>query len=203
MILISTYITALVAVWLRQGVLSWLLPLVWGGSTTTWMSRLAAISADENQVIVWVIVGLAFVASVAANIRLAFFNKEQPSPQPFLIKLEEAFVKKEDFDAFKIDVHNQLRDMRAYIHDEIHGVKDSQNAAVIQAREAFETLRELIASEFKELDRKRSVSIAGLHENLNGVRDRVSATEQLADSLNQGLHAANTRIDAIRNRPRG
>lgn len=158
-------------------------------------------SADQNQLIAWAVAGVSFVLNVALVLK-QLFSKDSPAPQPFLVKLEEAFVKKEDFEAFKADVHNQLKDMRAYLHDEIHALNNAQNATALNAQSALEKLREFIGGKFDDLDKKRSVSVARLHDELGGVRDRVSAVEQLADSLNQSQHAQDARIDAIR-RPRG
>jgi chromosome segregation ATPase len=124
--------------------------------------------------------------------------KETPQPQPFLIKMEEVFVKKEAFDELKTDVHNQLRDIRAYVHEEIHALRNELDKTSLQQREGFDRVRELIDREFKELDRKRSVSIAGIYDELGKLREKAAATEQLADTVNQSVHLISQRIDAIR-----
>lgn len=67
---------------------------------------------------------------------------------------------------------------------------------------AMDDIKTLIEDRFKELDRKRSVSIGNLHEHLSNVRDRVSNMEASVKAVVQTQHAMDGKIDRLqRNHP--
>ena len=165
---------------------------------------LAALSPEEGQ---WLVTGLAVVAflvGIGVGLKV-LFKPPTGEPQPFLIRLEEEFVKKKEFEALKSDVHNQLSETRSYLHEGIHGLKNDLNTVgmMMQAgqqemRGDIDGVKEQIIDAFQKLDEKRSRSTGNLHEHLTLTKERIAASESTVKAINQTMHGMDAKIDALR-----
>lgn len=91
--------------------------------------------------IVGLVVGCLTIAEKRKNLRASVV----PAPQPFLIKLEEEFTKKAEFQEHKEDVARQLKEGLSYTHDEVHKLRGEMNT------------RDLLTEHHRE----------GLHDRIN------------------------------------
>lgn len=171
--------------------------------------------------------GALLALAVAANVFAALYLNIQkirkgtppppppppPAPQPFIIAMEEKFVTQETYEKeisdLKTDVHQQIKDMRGYIHTEMHALKEGLQSASFNATKGFNEVKDLVVAQFKELDQKRSVSVAGLyrdqkemkeklHAEISNVRDRTVTAETKATSNDQQIHALRAEVGVLR-----
>lgn len=178
---------------------------------------LAALTPEQTS---WLVTGggvVVFLITVAVAITALMLNLRKlkhgepaspPPPQPFLVTLKERFVEKEVFDELKMDVHNQIKDMRSYLHDEMHGLRNEVNAVRLSATENQETIseeiggvKELIKTEFRELDSKRSRSIGNLHEHLTAAKVEIGGVKAQATAATQEIHALRAEVNLLRTNP--
>ncbi len=131
---------------------------------------------------------VALVFTVAALVKSLFRKAPAPGlPQPMIITMKEQFVEKEEFDELKNDVHNRLKEMGAYIHEGMHGLKGDLQHLVTAGEEREIRLGEKLDAHWRDLTKERSASSARLYERIEKIdgehAQEVSAIHKRVDGL--------------------
>lgn len=132
-----------------------------------------------------------FVKDVLAQLKAdAADEKTARTPQPFVVKAEDNFARAE----VVAEMHAQIIP-REKLEADFERIETELHAT----NGKLDSLRDLVELRFKELDHKRSVSIANLHNAVTSTKERVAAAESQTAANTQHLHALDQRVDAIRN----
>ncbi len=120
----------------------------------------------------------AAVVGLALGVKKLFFEKQATGfTQPFMVQLQKEFVDRIEYERRQTDLEAQVKDGRAYTHEQVHGLSEIVNAANIDARSRNERLSAL------EADSKTHTRQL---ENVNGKLDRI--VERVADKVEALLH---------------
>ncbi len=121
---------------------------------------------------------VAAVIGLALGTKKLFWEKPPAGlTQPFMIAMEKEFVARQEYERRQVDLESQVKDVRSYTHDQVHGLAEVVNAANVDARARNERLSAL------EADSKTHTRQL---ENLNGKMDRI--VERVADKVEALLH---------------
>jgi len=136
-----------------------------------------------------VVLGLTLVEKWQA----VFGKKPQPAPQPFVVTTPEQFVDvaelrefKAEVSEFKTDVHNQLKEMRSYMHEEAHKTANTHQGIVLKIDE----LRKDMASE-------GSRRAATIHNRVDGLAKEVAATTAASQQSHASQVLLSQKVDTL------
>lgn len=83
------------------------------------------------------------------------------------------FVKRSAMDQeigeLRDDVHNQIKEMRSYLHEGVHGLRTDLQGLSMAGEEREKRLSDKLDKHWHELNRERSVSTRGLHERIEAI----------------------------------
>jgi hypothetical protein len=150
--------------------------------------------------VAFLIIGAALLHGINEGRKLF---ARSPSQDDRLAKLEEKINGKADASAVghmhtEIIPRHTLEARLVSIDGDVSGVREEIHHGGERMHEVMDSLKTLIEDRFKELDRKRSVSIGNLHEHLSNVRDRVSTMEASVKAVVQTQHAMDSKIDRLK-----
>lgn len=125
---------------------------------------------------------LAAVAVFALCIKQLFFTKGVAMAQPLIVALEKEFVTKGEYDKRHTEVRQELKEVRAYVHQEVHGLREVVNASAVHTKNNSEMLFAL-----DERTKTQGRSIDQINIKMDRLGDRIAdKVEKLIEARTQG-----------------
>ena len=90
------------------------------------------------------------------------------SPQPLVVRQADQFVTQEQVQKIETDLRHQMVELRGYMHDAVHDIKEVAHAMSLQVRESSESTREL----FQSLDARNEARVEKVAKRVDEVIDR-------------------------------
>jgi hypothetical protein len=148
------------------------------------MPKLVTDGGSATSIGVWVLMAIVAMAAglflynqvltAKVNQKLLSAPPQQSMVQPLIVAMEEKFVTVPHFNEKHLEVRQQLKEVRAYAHDEVHNVRGDINAIRL-AGELRDTL-------MHKLD-ERSLNQGRVIEGMNAKMDRL--VDRFADKVEE------------------
>src|SRR5229473_414134 len=112
----------------------------------------------------WIMIAILLVPAV--KVLIDWIKPPQVRPQPLAIRFHQEFVTKQELKEHKEDVVNQMKDLRAYVHEQVHQLSNEMQAHWVAADNAREGVHDRINALVKVTYEMRGLIVA------SGERDR-------------------------------
>lgn len=118
-------------------------------------------------------------------------TEPQEIKQPVVVRADVSFVPENDFKKFEAYVHEKNHDLAGQIQHLELAAEERRTEAAEQQSELMEKLQALST----QLDGRRSVSVANLHDQLKSAELKLASVETKAETLTQQCAAQFATID--------